>query len=67
MTGTDIRTLRHRLGLSQEKFAFAVNVGTATVNRWENGHATPSRLAQDAIRRLADKRKRDDALEDQCP
>ena len=52
-TGTDIRTLRKRLGLTQEEFAHAVAVTFSTVNRWENGHAKPSKLARRAIEALA--------------
>jgi DNA-binding transcriptional regulator YiaG len=47
-----IRRLRSRLGLTQEEFAHALNVTFSTVNRWENGHAQPSRLAWAAIESL---------------
>jgi putative transcriptional regulator len=47
-----IRRLRQRLGLTQEEFAHALNVTFSTVNRWENGHAQPSRLAWAAIESL---------------
>lgn len=50
-TPTAIRKLRHALGLTQESFAHEVGVSVSNVNRWENGHARPSRLAQ---RRLAE-------------
>jgi len=36
-----IRELRTRLGMTQEEFAHAIAVTVSTVNRWENGHATP--------------------------
>ena len=48
-----IRELRIRLGLTQEEFAHAVAVTFSTVNRWENGHAKPSKLARRAIEALA--------------
>ena len=32
--------------------AFAEEITVATVNRWENGHAKPSKLARRAIERL---------------
>ena len=51
-----IRELRTRLGLTQEEFAHAIAVTVSTVNRWENGHATPSKLAWRAIERLATER-----------
>ncbi|MEB3277703.1 MAG: helix-turn-helix transcriptional regulator [Lyngbya sp.] len=44
-----IRTLRERLGLSQEKLAASLGVSFQTVNRWERGHAKPSQLAWNAI------------------
>jgi putative transcriptional regulator len=43
--GQMIRDIRLNLGLSQEEFASAIGVTFSTVNRWENGHAKPSRLA----------------------
>ncbi len=51
-----IRDLRTRLGLTQEEFAHAIAVTVSTVNRWENGHATPSKLAWRAIQSLTKKR-----------
>ncbi|WP_413165062.1 helix-turn-helix domain-containing protein [Capilliphycus salinus ALCB114379] len=44
-----VRTLRERLGLSQEKLAASLGVSFQTVNRWERGHAKPSQLALNAI------------------
>lgn len=51
-----IRELRKMLGLTQEEFAHAIAVTVSTVNRWENGHATPSKLAWRAVHGLARKR-----------
>lgn len=45
MDGSEIRTLRKRLGLTQEEFAHQIGVTFATVNRWENRKSKPSRLA----------------------
>lgn len=53
VSGSEIRELRKRLGLTQEEFAHAVAVTFSTVNRWENGHAKPSKLARRAIEALA--------------
>ncbi len=47
--GGIIKTLRHRQGLTQERFAARLDVTFATVNRWENGRAVPSRLARKQI------------------
>ena len=49
----NIRELRIRLGMTQEEFAHALAVTFSTVNRWENGHAKPSKLARRAIEALA--------------
>jgi putative transcriptional regulator len=51
-----IRDLRSKLGMTQEEFAHAIAVTVSTVNRWENGHANPSKLAWRAIQGLARKR-----------
>ena len=51
-----IRQLRQQLGMTQEEFAHEIAVTVSTVNRWENSHAEPSKLAWKAIRDLAGKR-----------
>jgi len=51
-----IRGLRQRLGLTQEEFAHQIAVTVSTVNRWENGHSVPSKLAWKVIRDLARRR-----------
>ncbi len=48
-----IHELRHRLNMTQEEFAHAIGVTVSTVNRWENGHIEPSRLARRAMDGLA--------------
>lgn len=40
-----LRSLRHNLNLSQASFAAKLGVSVRTVNRWENGHAYPSKMA----------------------
>ncbi len=40
-----VRTIRSRIGLTQEQLAAKLGVTFGSVNRWENGHVTPSRLA----------------------
>ena len=52
-TGASIRELRRNLRMTQEEFAHTLGITVATVNRWENGHAKPSKLARRAIERLA--------------
>jgi putative transcriptional regulator len=54
--GTDVREIRQRLRMTQEEFAHAIAVTASTVNRWENAHAAPSRLARRAIEELMSRR-----------
>jgi putative transcriptional regulator len=56
MEAENIRTLRHNLGLTQEEFAHRLGITVATVNRWENGHNSPTRLARKALYDLASER-----------
>lgn len=51
--GSVISGLRQRLSMTQEEFAHAIGVTVSTVNRWENGHIEPSRLARKAMQGLA--------------
>ena len=44
--GEVIKNVRTQLGLSQQKFAKEVHVAFSTVNRWENGRATPNGMAR---------------------
>jgi DNA-binding transcriptional regulator YiaG len=48
-----ISELRQSLNMTQEEFAHAIGVTVSTVNRWENGHIEPSRLARKAMAGLA--------------
>jgi len=52
-TGSPVSELRRRLKMTQEEFAHAIGVTVSTVNRWENGHIEPSRLARRAMDGLA--------------
>lgn len=47
-----VRELRAAMQLSQERFADELGMTFATINRWENGHATPSPLALKQINRV---------------
>ena len=51
--GSLIQSLRHRLSMTQEEFAHSIWVTVSTVNRLENGHIEPSRLARKAMQGLA--------------
>ncbi len=44
-----IKKIRSHINMNQTEFAERLNVTFATVNRWENGHVFPNKLAQDKI------------------
>lgn len=50
-----IKQIRSYSNMSQSEFAEQLNVSFATVNRWENGHALPNKLAQDKMYNLCKK------------
>jgi putative transcriptional regulator len=52
--GARVRRFRELCGMTQEELAHAIAVTVSTVNRWENLHADPSRLALKALRELGD-------------
>jgi len=41
-----LKNIRKELNLTQEQLARNLNVSFSTLNRWENRHAIPSRLAR---------------------
>ena len=47
-----IKSVREQLHFSQEDFARELGVSFATVNRWENGKAYPSKMAQGGTYKL---------------
>ena len=49
-----IKKIRLFTGLSQTEMANRVGVSFATVNRWENGHSLPARLAQEKLYELCE-------------
>ncbi|WP_414546497.1 helix-turn-helix domain-containing protein [Nostoc sp. CCY0012] len=53
--GLFIQEIRLLMGLTQEEFAAIIGVSFPTVNRWENGHTKPSKLAVQQIAALVDK------------
>lgn len=44
-----IKQIRQYTGLSQAEMANKIGVRFATINRWENGHSRPTRLAQEEL------------------
>ena len=47
-----IKKIRNSLKLTQEEFAHQLGVTLCTVNRWETGKTSPSRLAKKQIIQL---------------
>ena len=44
-----IKAIRVKMGLNQEQLAMQLGVSPITVNRWENGKAKPTVLAQNKL------------------
>jgi len=59
-----VKEVRRQLALSQEELAHALGVSFATVNRWENGKAIPSKLAQRQFEQFCKQKKLDPASGD---
>ena len=51
--GPIIRNIRKQLCLTQEDFAGLLGITVSTINRWEQGHARPSKLARRTLTRVA--------------
>lgn len=41
-----LKLIRKELNISQEQLARELNISYTTINRWENSHSSPSRLAK---------------------
>lgn len=59
---TLVKGVRNQLGLSQEELARELGVSFATVNRWENGQAKPSKLAKAQLDAFCAKRIKQGSL-----
>ena len=55
---TRVKSVRLQLNMSQEMLAHELGVSFATVNRWENGKNSPSRLAKAQFDAFCKKMKR---------
>ena len=49
-----VKVVRKELCLTQKELASVLGVSFATVNRWENGQAKPSALAQKVFKDFCD-------------
>ena len=52
-----VKEVRNQLNLSQEELAHKIGVSFATINRWENGKTSPSKLARNQFDSLCNKYK----------
>lgn len=41
-----IKAIHKDLDITQEQLARELNISFSTINRWENGHTSPSKLAK---------------------
>lgn len=57
-SGPEIREFRQKLHMTQEELAHMLGVTVSTVNRWENGHTKPSKLAQQSLERIEEDYRR---------
>lgn len=51
-----LRKIRAELNITQEQLAHELNISFSTLNRWENGHNAPSRLAKMSLMEFCKKR-----------
>ncbi len=58
MNPTEIKEIRSKLGVTQERFAQMIGVTFGTINRWERGVVKPSPLALEKIKALANQPKK---------
>jgi DNA-binding transcriptional regulator YiaG len=57
-----LKFIRAELGLSQEDLAREIRVSWASVNRWENGKAAPSKMAKERLERYCVRKVRQGKL-----
>lgn len=60
-----VKAVRMALNLSQEELAHALGVSFATVNRWENGKTSPSKLAQRQFEQFCEDKRKQGEFEDE--
>jgi len=59
-----VKEVRRQLGLSQEDLARELGVSFATVNRWENGKTSPSKLARNQFNIFCERMRKKGRLND---
>lgn len=50
----EIKSIRDRLGLTQEAFAYKLGVSVQTITKWETGKHKPSNLAIQKIKQFGE-------------
>jgi DNA-binding transcriptional regulator YiaG len=58
MSGGEFRKLRRAMGLSQDELSKVIDVSARGVRRWENGEIAIPKIAELALRYLAEKNGR---------
>jgi DNA-binding transcriptional regulator YiaG len=48
----DVKTIRFKLGFTQEDLARRLGLALSTVSKWEQGVTSPSRLAREKLEKL---------------
>ena len=59
-----LKKVRRQLELSQEELAHALGVSFATINRWENGKTTPSKMAKTVWKQFCQRQIEEGMLND---
>jgi DNA-binding transcriptional regulator YiaG len=54
----DIKSIRLRLGFTQEDLARKLGLALSTVSKWDQGVTSPSRLAREKLEKLLKKGRR---------
>jgi len=57
-----IKAIRTELSITQEQFARDLNISFSTINRWENGHTSPSKLAKMRLLEFCSRKNVDEAI-----
>ena len=60
MSGTEFRKLRQAMGLSQEALSELIDVSARGIRRWENNEVSIPKLAELALRYLAEKKAKEE-------
>jgi DNA-binding transcriptional regulator YiaG len=58
MSGDEFRKVRKAMGLSQDELSKIIDVSARGVRRWENGEVAIPKIAELALRYLAEKKPR---------